>query len=431
MKHIKKLAALALAIMMLMGLATTAFAADETYDVTIKNAEGHSYKIYQIYTGDLAEMDIDNDGDMDEVLSNVLYGDDYPDTSKRGKEVPLTELENFDPSTFVLPEEQIKNSGDAMTPSGTTAIATGLEAGYYMIVDVTNPLPNGDTRSAVIFQVVDDTDVFSKHNSTPIVEKKIDDTNDSTEATNTIIWHDSADHDIGDAIPFQLKATIPASIGLFREHNQAYPFTFHDTEEKGLAFSKITSVYVMNGDVKTPLDANNYTLVKSVQHGSEHNNEKHTFDVVFSDLTQIDAIQAGSVLIVEYESILTTDAIIGSKGNVNEVYGEYRNYNSPDEPKYTPKDFVIAFTYKVVVNKVDEAGEALAGAEFTLEKYNAATGEWKAIAQVETESDTVFAFEGLDDGNYRLTETETPDGYNTIKPIETAGNSAWTASNAG
>jgi LPXTG-motif cell wall-anchored protein len=37
---------------------------------------------------------------------------------------------------------------------------------------------------------------------------------------------------------------------------------------------------------------------------------------------------------------------------------------------------------------------------------------------VETEAGTTFTFNGLDDGNYRLTETATPAGYNSIKPIE-------------
>ena len=30
----------------------------------------------------------------------------------------------------------------------------------------------------------------------------------------------------------------------------------------------------------------------------------------------------------------------------------------------------------------------------------------------------MFSFEGLDDGTYKLTETKTPDGYNSIDPIE-------------
>ena len=402
MKHIKKLAALALAIMMLMGLAIPAAAAEETYDVTIKNAEGHTYKIYQIFTGTLSTNE-----DGDEMLGNLKYGADYvPEGKAAGDAAEIPD--DFDPTTITP-----TGAGTEMTTSGKTATATGLAAGYYMVVDVTNPLPDRDTRSAVIFQVVGDTEVTSKHNTSPIVEKKIDDTNDSVDATNEIIWHDSADHDIGDAIPFKLEAVIPASIGLFREHNQAYPFTFHDTEEQGLTFQESTVVvYVLDGETKTTLTkGTDYTLDTDPSDG-------HTFDVVFSNLAAIDAVKAGSKLIVEYKSILNENAIIGSKGNVNEVYGEFRNFNEPTEPKLTPKDFVIAFTYKVVVNKVDENEEPLEGAEFTLEKYNAATEDWDVITRVETTEGTIFTFNGLDDGNYRLTESKTPDGYNTIVPIE-------------
>jgi len=117
-------------------------------------------------------------------------------------------------------------------------------------------------------------------------------------------------------------------------------------------------------------------------------------------------------------SELNENAILGSQGNVNKVFGEFSNLHNPDHPGFTPEDAAIAFTYKVVVNKVDENNAALAGAEFTLEKYNAATKEWDEISKVETEPGTTFTFKGLDDGNYRLTETETPAGYNSIDPIE-------------
>ena len=36
---------------------------------------------------------------------------------------------------------------------------------------------------------------------------------------------------------------------------------------------------------------------------------------------------------------------------------------------------------------------------------------------VKNDEGTTFTFSGLDDGNYRLTETKTPAGYNTIEDI--------------
>ena len=80
------------------------------------------------------------------------------------------------------------------------------------------------------------------------------------------------------------------------------------------------------------------------------------------------------------------------------------------------------------VDKVDSEQQPLDGAEFTLEKfvadeegadtYNEVKGKWDSVgAAVVTEEGTRFTFSGLDDGAYRLTETKTPDGYNTIDPI--------------
>lgn len=49
MKHAKRFASLLLALVMIMGLATTAFAADNTGSITISNAEnGQTYTIYRI-----------------------------------------------------------------------------------------------------------------------------------------------------------------------------------------------------------------------------------------------------------------------------------------------------------------------------------------------------------------------------------------------
>ncbi len=55
MKTMKKLASLLLALVMALALAVPAFAAGETYSITIANAAaGHTYEAYQIFAGDLS-----------------------------------------------------------------------------------------------------------------------------------------------------------------------------------------------------------------------------------------------------------------------------------------------------------------------------------------------------------------------------------------
>ena len=431
MKHMKKILALALALIMVLGLATTAFATEgegtntpaSTVKISVVTSEsgasvaGHTYNVYQIFTGTVAE-----DG---KTLSDIVIG-----ANAAGKTVAEIQALIADKSAAEAAAalEEIVSGTPVAVMNDTEGFEADVVPGYYLIIDVTDgkDLPDYESKSAFILQVLEATEIKSKHTAGPIVEKKIDDKNDSNKTEDAIQWHDSADHDINDAIPFKLEMTVPSAFQLFKDNNAKadathipYRFVFHDTEEQGLTFQKITKVTVDGVEIKS-----GYELVNPATDG-------HTFDVVFADLTAIEGVNVGSVIAVEYTSILNENAILGNKGNVNEVFGEFRNFYEPETPVYTPKDAVIAFTYKVVINKVDEDGEALPGAAFTLEKFVASAngtveypkgsgimGEWVAKETVETNPDTTFTFKGLDDGYYRLTEDDAPNGYNKIDPIE-------------
>lgn len=84
-----------------------------------------------------------------------------------------------------------------------------------------------------------------------------------------------------------------------------------------------------------------------------------------------------------------------------------------------PEDKNIVFTYKVTVNKVKENKQPLKGAEFELSK-KAKDGSWISKGKLTGTGDdqNVFEWKGLDDGDYKIEETTTPSGYNTIDPIE-------------
>ena len=180
---------------------------------------------------------------------------------------------------------------------------------------------------------------------------------------------------------------------------------------KGLTYKDDAKIYI---DGK---ETNGFTVTSTV------NADGTTTLTVSCD--DVKALGAGnsSVITVEYTATLNNNAVLGSSGNPNEVYLEYSNNPNKsgagnNETGNTPEDVVIVFTYKTIINKVDGEGQPLTGAEFTLEKYNNETGIWEAIAVVKSDNGTTFTFSGLDDGKYRLTETTTPAGYNTIDPIE-------------
>ena len=252
----------------------------------------------------------------------------------------------------------------------------------------------------------------------PKFEKKIKDTNDTTGETSE--WIDSADYDIGDAVPYRLTATLADNVTDYKN----YHITFKDHMETGLTFNGIEKVTV-NG---TEIAADGYELTSGGQ------NFELTLTWKGVNGEKITENLNKAVLEVYFTAILNENAVLGSQGNVNTaslIYscnpnvdenGKLEEGNEEKTEEETEEDSVIAFTYKVVVNKVDETGLALAGAEFELYKLLAEkdeNGEQKRvlIKCVTADSGDVFTFNGLDDGDYELVETKHPEGYLAIDPI--------------
>ncbi len=402
MKVMKKFTAIALSLAMMLVTSISVFAAANTYTITAP-ATDHQYEIYQIFTGDLS--------DSDGVLSNVKWGQNGTgETGIAVDEDVLKALANVAGDTDAEKLAVItKYANLSSTPVGTVTNGStyAAVAGYYLIKDKDNSVAENDVYTTYIVQVVGDVTIAPKAN-VPSFEKKIKDTNDTTGTTSG--WQDSADHDIGDQVPFKLEGTVASNYADYK----TYYFAFHDVEEKGLTFNKDSvKVYVDSNEI-----TNGYEVVTSTTDGC-------TFEVVFNNLKDIAAVKAESKITVEYTSELNDKAELGSQGNVNKGKLEFSNnpnneqVGKPDKPGETPWDNVIVFTYKVVVDKYADSvdGEKLSGAEFTLEKV-LKDGSKETIKVVKSDDGTSFTFSGLDDGDYILTETKTPDGYNTIAPIK-------------
>ena len=434
MKHIKKLASLLLVLVMVFALATTAFAEETAYSITINNsAKDHTYEAYQIFTGDLSGT----------TLSNIVWGSGVSEAGQTALGDAAAKAETL------KTEADAKAFAKAVAPYLTTAagsantvtdgkyVISGLAAGYYLVKDQDGSLTgDADAYTEYIIKVVSDTTATPK-SSVPTVEKKVKDTNDSTGVTSD--WQDSADYDIGDSVPFQLKATLANNVSSYT----TYKVVFHDTLSKGLTLNAtygegenanvVTSgVTVKVGDADADKAANFViTAVKNADGTT-------TLTVSCDDVKALGAGNS-SVITVEYTATLNESAVLGSAGNPNKVKLEYSNNPNKseegnNETGKTPEDTVIVFTYKTIVNKVTENPNydpeaedsekyiPRTGAAFKLEKLikgkDGAADTWTMVKEFTVdETTTSFTFSGLDDGRYKLTETKTPAGYNTIDPI--------------
>lgn len=384
----------------------TATAVKTSYTIsfpTDAKYQGHTYEVYQIFTGDF-------DG---KVLSNVKYGENGTKTA--GTEVTAEELKqltdvNVEGKTDQEKLDVIKTFAKLENPVATltkTDTSYAAAPGYYLIKDKDGSVSGNDANTLYITKVVGDVAISPK-SDVPSFEKKVKDTNDTTGETSD--WQDSADYDFGDKVPFQLKATLPSNYADYK----TYYLAFHDVEETGLSFNADSVKVAVDGKA---VDAANYTVkTTGLTDGC-------TFEVVFTDLkTAVAAAKAGSVITVDYTSTLTKQAVLGNRGNVNKAKLQFSNNPNSEQggestpTGETPWDNVIVFTYEVVVNKVNENKKALKGAAFKLEK-KLNGGTTTPVKEFTAGEDTSFTFSGLDDGDYILTETATPAGYNTIKPI--------------
>ena len=159
----------------------------------------------------------------------------------------------------------------------------------------------------------------------------------------SVSGQDSADYDIGDAVPFQLTDTVAQD---YNDYKGAYQLVFHDTLSNGLTFNA-SSVKVYVNDSTDPVDADKYTITNPTADG-------HSFDVTIHDVKSLGTDV--SKVRVEYTATLNENAVIGSLGNPNKMYMEISNNPNNEQggdKGQTPEDKVIVFTYKVVINKID------------------------------------------------------------------------------
>lgn len=309
------------------------------------------------------------------------------------------------------------------TNGNYTATFTGLDYGYYVVAVPGATLANTSGQYATLVSV-DSTNVNANiKGSLPTVDKKVQVNGNGA---------DTADAKIGDTLTFTLTSTIPDMSAY-----DTYTFNFKDTLSKGLTYGDITSVTVEGVDAPLVKDTD-YTVTTTPAAAGNT-----LLTVGMTDFKNKQQTNAGKKITVTYTATLNENAVVGGAGNVNSATIQYSNDPSSTGTGESEPDKVRVFTYGFTVDKYtgdnyNDAATRLAGAEFTLTakgdtsaikfvQVNAGSATEDAVYRVAKVGETAgttttittpangkVVFQGLKNGEYTLTETKAPAGYNKL-----------------
>lgn len=461
----KKIMALLLGLVMALAMCMTAFAADTS--LTINTTAGHTYKIYQILKGDVSGL-----SDGKGTLANVEVGSSVTDASATAEAIVNALMNKADGELGNAAYAYVKGGNEVATVTGTgSAVTTTLAEGYYVVTDEYTTT-GSDSLSRYLVAVAGPTTMDPK-TETPSIDKKIVDT-DKNAAMDDNSKTDTAA--IGDTIEYEITGSVPNYDGY-----TYYYYVVDDTLSKGLTLDA-DSFAVKVGDTTLTKGSDYYVYTTNNADGTTN------FRLAFENIKNYTVDAAISI---KYNATVNEDAVIGTDPNTNTAKLIYSNNPSqsdrgdkegvPGEPGgnvptgETPDYITKTYVTQIKLTKVDQDGNALNGAEFTLTGTNltkvkfttatnfteAADGSYyklKSGAYTETAptdetadlyestttkytkttstnvveasgsgasanvkafvgDDGILYFTGLDKGTYTLTETTTPTGFNTIDPI--------------
>lgn len=309
-------------------------------------------------------------------------------------------------------------SKNAATDGKYTATFTNLDYGYYVVAVPGATVADTNSQYAALVRVHSTSVDAEIKGALPTVDKKVQVNGTGKDAT---------DAKIGDTLTFTLTSTIPDMSAY-----NTYTFNFKDTLSKGLTFGQVTSVKV--GDTTLTKDTD-YTVTTAPADSG-----KTLLTVAMKDFKTKQQANAGKKITVTYAATLNKDAVVGGAGNVNSATIQYSNNPSTNGTGESEPSKVRVFTYGFTVDKYtgknyDDTATRLAGAEFTLAHKGgtaisfvkvadsatqnavyrvAKADEAGATTTITTPANGKVDFRGLENGEYTLTETKAPAGYNKL-----------------
>lgn len=380
MKKMRKIVAILMTFIMVMGLATTVLADGETGKITIKNStnvtvEEKTFAAYKILDLKLVTK---SDGKgyvytVPEALQD-FYTTKFSLDKTAGDfdaqvAAEIAAMGANSEELFAFAKAALAAAKEAdITPATATGakdadsvVMNNLPLGYYVIEDQGAASP----ISALMLDSTDtDVEITLKADQ-PSIGKKIDGDHDTDGSTTGMVDYNNAA--IGDKVPYVLTSQVPDMTGYTK-----YFFVVNDTLSKGLDYNNDLEIKV--GE-KTLVKDTDYTVTTSTD-----TDGATKIEIVFKNFIQYKD-QKGALITITYSATVNENAVIGTAGNPNEVIliyssnpnvvqeGEEDNEDKPKDTTptgETPKDETRTYVTELVLIKVDPSGKRLEGAQFTL-----------------------------------------------------------------
>lgn len=406
MRQVKRLLSIVIMVVMMVGVSVTAFAQESVSgaggngSITIENAsKGIHYTIYKIF-----DAKVNADGTSVAYTKKDISENPYFKKDSAGN-ISATEEAYEVGSKEQLSEGAIawiKENGKEVCSKisdGSRLKITGLPYGYYY---VTSTLKDGGM--IMVTSVAKDAQIVDKNSKEPQWAP-----GDGENTGGKSIVLDGGKQvkennvSIGETVHFRLQINTSNYVA----DKQIKEYIIEDTLPAGFDAAKITSVTIEEEPLEQ-FENTTFPLTIPWAEDEGENGWRNLYDT-------------GARITIDYEAVLNDKAVIDGEGNKNSARFSW-NYTTEEPGNSSIEESTTTDTYAIVIQKVNEKGEALTGAEFEVpfpvraeeDGMYVVKGGQTGTGKVKAGSDGTVVIKGLKKGNYQVTETKAPEGYNKL-----------------